>query len=338
MFDFARYVEFLACPQCHGALHFQEAAPPPCYGCHNCHREYPIIDNIPRFLQVEEAMLARAKAHWEESPSFQYEAKNPLYTKEYYEEQDRWRREEVDPYSMAEYQFEKIQGLRILDIGSGSGWVVKQAGKAGAFAIGIDFAEKAAISTRNSLLLHNLSGVALQADAQHLPIRTGSIDRVYSIGVLHHIPDTEKGIAEAHRITRPKGTLFVSLYGKLFFFNKWLFPIATFFLRLMLKAPAVRDGIQHTQNYEEFYRLMDGPGNPIGRFYSDADFARLFAAFHILSHSRSHFPLRFLQLAGIPLKRLIPGFAHRFMERRWGMMCNYQLQKPARNEPFLKET
>ncbi len=323
--DFEKYLKYLNCLHCKGELVYIKKQSE--YFCDACKKSFPIIDNIPRFIDVKEEILAEAKNHWESSPNFQYEAQADLYTKEYYEEQDIWREKEVDPFNMDEYKFDEIKDKVVLDIGCGSGWVIKQCAKSGAFPIGVDFTERAVISTRKALDVYNLEGLVIQADAQYLPIKTEVIDRLYSIGVLHHIPSTEKGVSEAHRIIKKEGTAFISLYGKLFFFNSFLFPIASKALKLLLKAPEVRDGIQHTTCYDEFYRFMDGSTNPIGRWYTNNQLALIFKDFKIHSINKSHFPLRYLKIGNRPLSKLMPAFMHRLLERHGGMMRNCQLSK-----------
>lgn len=324
--DVEKALSILACPACRADLKYQ-AKGEGLFTCPSCAKSYPVIKGIPRFLEVEDDLLGQAKDHWEASPSFQYEASYQLYSREYYEEQDRWRAEDIDPFIMHEYRFPQTKGQDILDIGCGSGWVIKQAAKAGAFAVGVDFAEKACLSSRGALDTYGLDGLVVQADAQRLPIKTDVIDRVFSMGVLHHIPDTEKGVAEAYRVLKPGGTALISLYGKLFFFNPVLFPVAQFFLKRLLKAPEARDGIQHTQDFDTFYKFMDGPTNPIGRWYTDQELVAMFSSFKIHNRFTSHFPLRYLKLGGLSLSRITPRWLHRFMDIRLGMMRHFQMSK-----------
>lgn len=320
--------QILACPTCGGDLLFSDnqSINQSIY-CTICNKYYPIIDDILRFVEVDDQLLLQAKIHWEDSPNYQYEAKSSLYSMDYYEEQDKWRKEEIDPYIMNEYQFESIKGKIILDVGCGSGWVVKQASMNGAYAIGVDFTEKACISTKRALETYGLEGLVIQADAQKLPIKSNMIDRFFSIGVLHHLPNTELGVSEAFRVMKNGGTGLISLYGKLFFFNPILFPIAISLLKMFINAPTVRNGIQYAKNYDEFYRLMDGPTNPIGRWYTNHSLKQLFYKFRIVSITKSHFPLRYLKLLGVPMKRFIPNGIHRLLENNFGMMRNVQLYK-----------
>lgn len=325
--DFGQYLHILACPKCKGDLTYQAETTTRSLSCAACDKSYPIINDIPRLLEVDSELLGEAKNHWESSPHFQYEANNELYSRDYYEEQDRWREEEVDIFRMAEYRFDTVKGKVTLDIGCGSGWVVKQSARHGAFSIGVDFTEKAAISTYFALKTYGLTGLAIQADAQHLPIKTGSIDRVYSMGVLHHIPNTELGISEAYRIVKPGGTAMISLYERLFFFNPFLFPFAQLVLKRLLKAPKVRDGIQHTTTYDEFYRLMDGPTNPIGRWYTYDQLVKMFSQFVIHHSVRNHFPLRFLRIGSLRVDKLVPKFIHHALDRWSGMTRMFELEK-----------
>ena len=53
----------------------------------------------------------------------------------------------------------------------------------------------------------------LQADLNNNPIKRESVDFAYSIGVLHHIPDTLKGIKNILTSVKPGGELAVWLYG-----------------------------------------------------------------------------------------------------------------------------
>ena len=96
--DVDKALEYLCCPYCKSALEFSSGKEGS-FRCVPCKKDYPIEEGIPRFLEATEATLQTAKEHWEDSPNFQYEAHNPLYSKAYYEEQDEWRTKEIDPFS-----------------------------------------------------------------------------------------------------------------------------------------------------------------------------------------------------------------------------------------------
>lgn len=52
------------------------------------------------------------------------------------------------------------------------------------------------------------------ADAENLPFADSSFDLVYSWGVLHHTPDTERAITEVLRILKPGGMAKIMVYHK----------------------------------------------------------------------------------------------------------------------------
>ena len=49
-------------------------------------------------------------------------------------------------------------------------------------------------------------------DALALPFNDNSLECVYSMGVLHHVSDTEGAVAEVYRTLKPGGTCYVYLY------------------------------------------------------------------------------------------------------------------------------
>lgn len=52
--------------------------------------------------------------------------------------------------------------------------------------------------------------VAVQADAEHLPLRDGSVDAVTSNGALNLVPDKRRTMAELFRVLRPEGRVQVA--------------------------------------------------------------------------------------------------------------------------------
>ncbi len=101
-------------------------------------------------------------------------------------------------------------GLRLLDVGCGTG-AARQvyAGHAGSY-VGIDLSRNA-LRTAASPGQDGTAGVSLgwaQADACHLPFADGTFDGVCFSSVLHHVPDYLPALREAHRALRPGGFAF----------------------------------------------------------------------------------------------------------------------------------
>lgn len=112
---------------------------------------------------------------------------------------------------------DRLDGLRFLDIGSGSGLFSLAARRMGAAVVSFDFDPDSVACT-----------AALRA--QHLPdesqwvVRRGSVldgrfiaslgtfDIVYSWGVLHHTGDMATAVRQAAAAVRPSGRLFIAIY------------------------------------------------------------------------------------------------------------------------------
>jgi len=80
--------------------------------------------------------------------------------------------------------------------------------------VGIDFSRRAIQWTEQRLSAADLNSGLAVGDVENLPFRDSSFDVVYSWGVLHHTPDTQRAFDEAHRVLRPGGDLRVMIYHR----------------------------------------------------------------------------------------------------------------------------
>ncbi|MFN2625940.1 MAG: class I SAM-dependent methyltransferase, partial [Mycobacteriales bacterium] len=79
---------------------------------------------------------------------------------------------------------------------------------------GVDLTERAVSITRTRLASARLTADIRVADAESLPFAEGSFDLVWSWGVLHHTPDSDRALAEAARVLRPGGRYAVMVYHR----------------------------------------------------------------------------------------------------------------------------
>jgi 2-polyprenyl-6-hydroxyphenyl methylase/3-demethylubiquinone-9 3-methyltransferase len=99
-----------------------------------------------------------------------------------------------------------VQGSRVLDIGSGGGFLAATLSDAGFDVIGID-PEVAAV---REAAMH-VGATFVLAVGEKLPFADGSFDSVVCSEVLEHVQDPAVVIAEASRVLRPGGVFVFSL-------------------------------------------------------------------------------------------------------------------------------
>jgi SAM-dependent methyltransferase len=109
-----------------------------------------------------------------------------------------------------------FQGKRVLDAGCGTGRHAQFAAKYGASeVVALDLS--AAVEAARDNLAHYENVHVVQGDLLRPPFRTpdegGGFDLIYSIGVLHHLPDPQEGFRSLVRFLRPGGTIAVWVYG-----------------------------------------------------------------------------------------------------------------------------
>lgn len=107
---------------------------------------------------------------------------------------------------------EWISGKRILDVGCGTGRWTKYAAKYAATVDAVD-PSKAIVSAAS--LLFECKNVRLsRASVDGLPFSDNSFDFVFSLGVLHHIPDTQLAMKQCVEKLKTGGYFLVYLYYK----------------------------------------------------------------------------------------------------------------------------
>jgi SAM-dependent methyltransferase len=103
-----------------------------------------------------------------------------------------------------------LEGKTVLEIGCGMGRFAEVAASYGANVVGIDLS--AAVDAAHGNLGERPNTAFLQADVFDLPLREESFDLVYSIGVLHHTPDTRAAFLQLPRLLKPGGQIAIWVY------------------------------------------------------------------------------------------------------------------------------
>jgi SAM-dependent methyltransferase len=195
---------YLACPQCGGDLALEDIAHSGheimtgTLTCATCHHVYAIRGGIPRFAtDVAEVEQRTAEA-------FGYE-----WTR-YSELADRYRQQFLDWLKPVNADF--FRGKVVLEGGCGKGRHTALAAEFGAKdVVAIDLSEAVESAFANTRHLDNVHIV--QADLNNPPVRP-QFDYAFSIGVLHHLPDPERGFAALVSKLKSGGAISAWVYGR----------------------------------------------------------------------------------------------------------------------------
>ncbi len=181
-----------------------------------------------------------------------------------------------------------LKGKRVLEIGPGAGGHSALFAKYGAVMASADITFSRAWSTQAKFdLMGDLAAgcLAMQSDAENLPFQDDTFDIVYSNGVLHHTPDTEKAIAEVYRVLKPGGRAVIMLYCK----DSWHYWINMFLCVGVLTGRAFTGPNWLGRATEWGGKNAQTVKNPITRCYSAGGIRRLFATFENLKLRKGEF-------------------------------------------------
>lgn len=171
--------------------------------CPGCGRSWPIANGIPRLVPPE---LVDQQRQTSAAFGWQWE--------HFVEMHPEFEPQFLDWLSPIEPAF--FRGKRVLDAGCGIGRHAYFAASYGASeVVALDLSSAVETARRN--LARFETAHVVQGDLLRPPFRTaargGGFDFVYSIGVLHHLPDPYEGFRTLLDYVRPGGTIAVWVYG-----------------------------------------------------------------------------------------------------------------------------
>lgn len=165
--------------------------------CPRCGARYPRVRGVLRFV-TSEHYSGSFGYQWNRFARTQLDSANgTTRSRDAFVEKTGWR-------------LEDLRGLRILDAGCGMGRFAEVCADAGAEVHGIDLssavdAAAANLGSRPNVSIH-------QADILNLPFAPGTFDRIYSLGVLHHTPDTRRAFLSLVPLLKPGGEIAIWVY------------------------------------------------------------------------------------------------------------------------------
>ena len=135
------------------------------------------------------------------------------HTLEWFEEAERYRYQDYAPWMPEVMEFGRWGGKQVLEVGGGMGSDLAQFALNGAETTDCDLSKGHLELAQENFSLRGLAGTFARADAENLPFADASFDMVYSNGVVHHTPGTQRAIAEMYRVSRPGGRAIVMVYA-----------------------------------------------------------------------------------------------------------------------------
>ena len=228
-----KLLDYIVCPECNKDLKLKilkkdKEVLSGVLNCENNHY-FPVIKGIPRMLNQE---LQKKIIYPKHKPFFlKYKKHFPKVTKKNLKNTDnKSKTAEIFGYEwknfpelhkIYEEQFEEwtspikkefFKDKFILDAGCGTGRHIYYSKKYGAKEIiGVDLSQAVEVAYENN---KDKNVHIVQADIYNLPFKQNIFDFIYSIGVLHHLPNPKKGFKNLIQYLKKQGRIAIWVYGQ----------------------------------------------------------------------------------------------------------------------------
>src|SRR6266853_2622222 len=200
-------LEYFCCPRCRATeLDLREKSPrgerdeiaEGLLVCSRCSASFRISGGIPRFVADEE-YAGSFGFQWNQFRKTQLDSHTGLPLSS-----DRLCQGTEWPRAMT--------GSIILEAGSGAGRFTEFLLQAGATVFSFDLSNAVEANAGNNGHMSNLN--LFQASIYEIPVREGTFDKVFCMGVLQHTPDPERSFFSLVRFLKPGGEIAVDVYAR----------------------------------------------------------------------------------------------------------------------------
>jgi len=278
-------------------------------------------------MQHSEELKTRVHDFWQANPCGIKFAEEEIGTREFFNAIER-HRYQTEWHIPGVVNFQRWRDSDVLEVGCGLGTDAVNFARRGARYTGVDLTEASIELVKKRFDFEGLAADLRVADAETLPFADDTFDLVYSHGVLHHTPDTQRAINEVHRVLKPGGTAMVMLYHK----NSYNYRVNIMTFRRMGVRVLGFDwgpGLVHRLTGEDESRLRelqsvyrrngtvllspeeflnqntDGAGNPLARAYTRREASVMFTRFREIRTELHFLNKRWIPLIGPAMPRVI---------------------------------
>jgi len=270
--------------------------------CSNCDAIYPVLNNIPLMLintnSSESHVKQDIQVFWKELYHNAYSGHKNLDAKSLPGLIDKLKEMFLarNHLAVVEMPIDNLQDKKVLEVGSGAGAHSALFCKEGARITSLDLTVDRVIATQKKLEIidNSNNSFVLQGDAENLPFKDNFFDIVYSNGVLHHTPNTQKSIEEVRRVLKPGGSAVIMLYAK----HSYLYWINIFFLRGIILGNIFRHSNWLGRTTEWMSKSKQTIYNPETKVFSKKQVEDLFHNFKDVKIRKSSFVFQQLPFIG----------------------------------------
>ena len=248
----------------------------------------------------------QTRKHWTSVPCGSNYSDKTFMSKDFFEEIEihRYR---THPWIMDNIKKFDLKGKRVLEIGCGMGTDHLALARQGGRMFAVDLTPKNLAISRNRFDIYGFNSGWMFGDAETLPIKNESIDFVYSFGVIHHSPDTQRIISEIYRVLKRGGKCWVTVYHK----SSIYFWLSVFTINWLLHGRFLRESIKQQISRIEYPN--DNP-NLVIRLYRRREFEKMFIRFGNVSSSIDHLLAGNISYIG----KYFPASVLRWLGKRYG--------------------
>src|SRR5262249_39795402 len=225
-------------------------------------------------LRTDDPYKDEVQRQWDrDACGSQYVKEAETGTLDWYLEVERYRYGTYAPWMLELMEFGSYAGKNVLEIGAGLGTDLAQFAKHGAFVTDLDLSRGHLEHAKTNFQLRGLAGEFKQGDGENLPFADTSFDLVYSNGVIHHTPNTQRLIAEIRRVLKPRAKAIVMVYAE---------NSLHYWRQIVWGLGLDRKLLQHTSVAEimsQHVELSEHGSRPLVKVYTAARLRRMFADF-----------------------------------------------------------
>lgn len=221
----AQFIEFLRCNRCDSsALNLKKIMIPSddiMEGeilCNSCNTIFQIKDGIPEFLNDVPQDVLDEIISSEGVSKFCYPKEPEVYNDEWllslpYVKDKRvnnyegWK-SKIPTFEQALNDFPKGHGEKLLDIGASTTWTTRYFSRKGYDCVALDIVRgkyRGLLSSKVYFEKDNIFYERILAPMENIPLKSNSMDYVFTINSLHHTNNLNKVFFEISRILKPGG-------------------------------------------------------------------------------------------------------------------------------------